>query len=67
MKTGLLIISIILITIAALFVANFFMNLHHFGYYLKIDDSYIFYCESDGKTVFCDNASVRILEHLGFI
>ena len=67
MKTGLLIISIILITIAALFVANFFMNLYYYGNYLKIEDNYIVYCVSDGHTQFCDNTSIRIMELFGFM
>lgn len=67
MKDKFLILSVLLITITVLFVANLFMNLYHYGYYLKIEDSYIFYCESDYHSIFCDNASVRIMERLGLI
>jgi len=67
MKTRLLILFIILTAITVLFVANSFMNLYHFGYYLMIEDGYIFYCESDGNTQFCDNTSIRMMKLFGFI
>ena len=65
MKTRHLILSVILIIITALFAANFFMNLYHYGNYLMIEDGYIYYCESDDQTQFCDNASIRIMELFG--
>ena len=67
MKTRLWILFVILITITALFVVNFFMSLYHYGQYFKIDDYYVFHCIVDGRTAFCDNTSIRIIELFGLI
>ena len=59
------ILFIILIAIIVLFVANFFMNLYHYGNYLKIEDGHIWHCNVDEQTQFCDNTSIRIMELFG--
>lgn len=65
MKTRFLILFVILTITVVLFTANFFMNLYHYGNYLMMQDGYIFYCESDDQTQFCDNASIRMMEMFG--
>lgn len=65
MKSNLLIIIGISIVIVAFFTANSFMNLYHYGEYLKIDDGHIWHCSSDGQKQFCDNTSIRIMELFG--
>ena len=67
MKTRLLIIVGISIVLVAFFTANSFMNLYHYGEYLKIDDGNILHCSSDGQKQFCDNTSIRVMELFGFL
>ena len=67
MKTRLLIIIAISIAIVAFFTANSFMNLYHYGEYLKIDDGHIWHCSSDSKRQFCDNTSIRMMEQFGLL
>lgn len=65
MKTRFLIIIVISIVLVAFFTANSFMNLYHYGEYLKIDDGNIWHCSSDGQKQFCDNTSIRMMELFG--
>lgn len=65
MKTRFLILFIISIAITILFAVNFFMNLYHYGSYLKIEDGHIWYCVSEGQTQTCNNTSIRMMELFG--
>ncbi len=67
MKARLLIIFTISITIVALFTVNSFMNLYHYGEYLKMDDGHVWHCSSDGHKQFCDNTSIRMMELFGLL
>ncbi len=61
------IIIVIAIAIMAFFTANSFMNLYHYGEYLRIDEGHVWHCSSEGKRSFCDNTSVRMMELFGFL
>ena len=65
MKTRIMILLVISIVITAFFTVNFFMNLYHFGNYLKIEDGHIWHCNVDDQTQFCDNTSIRMMELFG--
>ena len=65
MKIKFLILFVISIIVAVLFTTNFFMNLYHYGNYLRMEEGHIFYCESDDQTQLCDNTSVRMMELIG--
>ncbi|WP_371503834.1 hypothetical protein [Nitrosopumilus adriaticus] len=65
MKTRFLILFIISIAITILFAANFFMNLYHYGSYLKIEDGHIWHCISEEQTQTCNNTSIRMMELFG--
>ncbi|MCH9657560.1 hypothetical protein K0U27_02510 [archaeon] len=67
MKTSSLIIIVISIVIVTFLAVNFFMNLYHYGEYLRIDEGHVWHCSSDDKRSFCDNTSVRIMEQLGLL
>ncbi len=67
MKTRFWVLFVILMTIIVSFTANFFMNLYHYGNYLKIEDGYVLHCIVDNQTQFCDNTSIRMMELLDLI